>query len=142
MSNKSKREQLSERGFTLVEIIVVIVILGILMTTFGGKVFTSAERARADLTKTKMEEIKHYIGEFNLRYNKNPRNFQDLTQCTDLTGSGCTPIISDEKDLKDAWGNDLVFQSSGGRTYSITSYGADGQAGGEGVDSDIKIDGP
>ena len=132
----------SEAGFTLVEIIVVIVIIGILMTTFGGKVFGSADRAKADLTRTKMQGVKQSIDEFRLRYNKVPNSFDDLTSCTDLTGSGCTPLINDKKELEDTWGTPLRYEKSGDRAYRIISLGADGKSGGTGVEADITVEGP
>ena len=141
MKNNRKYISSYESGFTLIEIIIVIVILGILYATFGGKVFSSSERIRVDLTKTKMESVKAAVGEFNLRYNKNPRSFQDLVSCTDLTGSGCVPLLSKD-DILDAWGTEMRFESRGGRSYAITSYGANGEAGGEGVEADIVVEGP
>jgi len=141
MGKMSRSTISSEIGFTLVEIIVVIVILGVLTATFGSKVFSSADRANADITKMKMERVKQSALEFRLRYMKTPHSMQDLTSCTDLTGSGCTPLM-DKDDTLDAWGTEMRFESGGGRNFTITSLGADGQAGGDGVDGDIVVKGP
>ena len=142
MKKDKKNNSIYERGFTLIEIIVVIVILGILSATLVTKVFSNSEKVRVDMTKANIEQIKGYIVEFNLRYNKTPRSMQDLISCTDITGSGCVPIILNKKEILDSWGTEMRLEARGGRRYAIISLGADGEAGGEGIDADIVVEGP
>lgn len=127
-------------GLTLVEIMIVLIILAIVMATIGSRIIGSGDKAKAQLTVLKMEQLKADIEQFQLRYNSLPSSLEDLVSCGDKTGSGCLPITEKES-LEDAWGTQMTFQSSG-RTYKITSLGADGQSGGSGADADITVDGP
>ncbi|MBX7137279.1 MAG: type II secretion system protein GspG [Oligoflexia bacterium] len=132
----------NERGLTLVEIIVVLIILGVLISVLGGKIFNSKDRALADLTRVSIKSTQNSIEEFRLRYNGLPNSIEDLSSCSERTGAGCIPIAK-EDDLKDAWGNRLVYSvDNGGRSYRIKSFGADGREGGANADSDIVITGP
>lgn len=131
-----------ERGLTLIEIMVVLIILGIVMTWLGSRLFQAGDTAKRRLTELKIKEIGSQIGQFQLQYNTLPSGLEDLTKCTERTGSNCIPITKDEN-LTDAWGNRFLYSlEDGGRRYKITSYGADGKAGGEGVDGDPFGTGP
>ena len=131
----------SERGLTLVEIIVVLIILALVMTFLGGRIFGAGDKAKASLTKIMIKDIGQAIETYRLEYNSLPANLNELTACGEKN-PGCTPPISEEK-TKDAWGNAFQYSlENGGRSYKISSLGADGQAGGDGVNYDIFGTGP
>ncbi|MCB0328920.1 MAG: type II secretion system protein GspG [Bdellovibrionales bacterium] len=134
----------SEAGFTLVEILVVLVIIGLLGAFLFGNIFGSGEKAKARMTELKMKTLSQKIGEYKLAYNALPGTLQDLTVCNDVTGPGCIPLVdaNDKDDLVDAWGNGFLYQADGNRTFRITSLGADGKPGGQGVDFDFNLEGP
>lgn len=129
-----------ERGFTLVEIMIVLIILGVLFATFGSKVFAGGEKAKADITRMKLQQAKSSINEYRFRYNRLPQSLADLYGCNETTGSGCTPI-TEKDELTDAWGNPLEYEAHE-RTYKIMSLGSDGRSGGDNYNSDISIEGP
>lgn len=129
------------RGFTLVEIMVVLIILTILMTVFGGKIFSAGDKAKANITRIKMKEVASYLEQFRLQYNKLPSSLASLTRCNEDTGSGCTPIANEDS-LVDGWGKSLVYSTQGDRAFQIKSLGADGREGGDGVDGDLVSSGP
>ncbi|MCB0310194.1 MAG: type II secretion system protein GspG [Bdellovibrionales bacterium] len=132
----------SERGLTLIEILVVLIILGILMSFLGGKIFGAGEEAKRKITETMMQEVKAKIDMYRLQYNTLPSSLEDLTRCNERTGPGCVPLTNDNN-LRDAWGNLFAYSlENGGRAYEIKSYGANGREGGEGVDYDVTLKGP
>ncbi|MBN8550949.1 MAG: type II secretion system protein GspG [Deltaproteobacteria bacterium] len=130
----------SERGLTLVEIIVVLIILSLVMTFVGGKILGAGDTTKAELTRTMLKDMQMSIEQFRLRYNQLPSSLEALTQCNDVTGPGCSPIRKADS-LKDAWGNKFVYQSDGS-TYRIKTLGADGKEGGEEVNFDNFVAGP
>lgn len=131
----------SERGLTLVEIIVVLVILSILIAFLTGGLFSQADNAKIKITQMKMNELKQYINTFQLQYNALPNDLNALTTCNEQTGNACAPIADKEK-LVDAWNTPFQYSTSGGRSFTIKSMGADKHEGGTGVDGDITITGP
>ncbi|MCB0354383.1 MAG: type II secretion system protein GspG [Bdellovibrionales bacterium] len=136
----------SELGLTLVEIMVVLVILGLLGTFLFGQIFGAGEQAKARMNNLKMEQLAGKLDEYRLMYNSLPNSLDDLTGCNEQTGPGCIPLLDRAKGqemLNDAWGNPFKYTKGGnGRTYAITSLGADGQPGGEGLNFDFKKEGP
>lgn len=132
----------SEKGLTLVEIIVVLIILSVVMVFFGNKILGSGDRIKVDVTKLMMKELQQGIEQFRLRYNQLPPSLDSLAACNDVTGPGCTPITKADN-LKDAWGNQFIYGlDNGGRSYRIKTLGADGKDGGEEINYDVTVSGP
>ncbi|NLF26239.1 MAG: prepilin-type N-terminal cleavage/methylation domain-containing protein [Deltaproteobacteria bacterium] len=132
-----------EAGFTLIEIMVVLIILGILYSFFGSKIVGAGDRARRQTTELQLMNVKQYISQFELQYGQLPTSLEDLTRCSQITGPNCMPIVSNPDDLKDAWKRPLVYTVGGdGRSFQLKSLGADGREGGDGANSDPTITGP
>lgn len=126
----------------MVEIIVVLIILSIVITFVSSRVFGAGDKAKADITKLKLKEIKSSIEQFQLRYNQLPNSLEDLLSCNEITGPGCVPITNQDA-LKDSWGGRILYTKDGdGRRYRIRTLGADGKEGGEGVNYDAFEEGP
>ena len=132
-----------ESGFTLIEIMVVLIILGILYAFFGSKIVGAGDRARRQTTELQLMNVKQYIGQYELQYGQLPGSLEDLVRCSEVTGQNCMPVVSSPDDLKDAWKRPLVYTPGGdGRHYQLKSLGADGRDGGSGADSDPVVTGP
>ena len=131
----------SEAGLTFLEIMIVLIIVGVIMATFGSRLLGAGDKAKADLTRISMTQLKQDIEQFQLRYNSLPSSLDDLVKCNQLTGNACTPITK-EASLMDAWGTKFQYRAGSGRSYSIKSLGADGRDGGEGVNADLTLEGP
>lgn len=131
-----------QRGLTIVEIVVVLIILSVLMTFLVTKVLGQGDRQKMEITRIKLKEVKLKIEEFQLRYNVLPSSLESLAECNDQTGSDCVPIVSDPSVLRDAWERALVYTTTGDRSYQIKSLGADGKEGGTAVNLDVAENGP
>ena len=132
----------AQRGLTLVEIIVVLVILSILIGVLTSGLFSQGDKAKAKINGLKMAQIQGFLNEYRLQYNSFPSSMQSLSGCTEQTGSNCIPIAKEE-DLRDAWGTPLVYTINGnGSSYTLKSLGADRREGGSGADGDITFTGP
>jgi general secretion pathway protein G len=130
-------------GFTLIEIMVVVVILGILAALVAPNVIRRIDDAR--VTKAK-QDIRAYETALNL-YRMD--NFRYPTTEQGLEALVRQPLDQNIKNWKqggyidglkkDPWGNDYVYLSPGSRggDYDLYTFGADGQEGGEGPDADI-----
>jgi general secretion pathway protein G len=130
----------SQRGLTLIEIIVVLVILTILIAFLTGGLFSQGEKAKAQINGLRMKKLQSSINQYQLMYNAMPSDLQALVSCNETTGSNCVPV-TEEETLKDAWGTSFVY-SSDGRNYSLKSLGADRREGGSGADGDVILTGP
>jgi general secretion pathway protein G len=118
-----------QRGLTLIEIIIVLVIIGLATGMLMKGVFKGAGEARKGLTETKMNEIKSSVLLYQMRNNSFP---QDLNA-----------VDSDPDFSKDAWGHPVQYRlMDGGRSYELKSLGGDGREGGTGGDGDIVVKGP
>lgn len=132
----------SQKGLTLVEIIVVLVILSILIGVLTSGLFSQGDKAKAKINGLKMSQIQGYLNEYRLQYNSFPSSLDGLSGCTEQTGQNCIPIAKPE-DLRDAWSTPLAYSTgNNGASYTLKSLGADKREGGSGADSDLTFQGP
>ncbi len=131
------------RGFTLIEIMVVVVIMGVLAALVVPRLMGRADDARILAAKqdiaTLMQALKLYRLD-NQRYPTNEQGLQALV--TRPSGGPAPPNWKSGGYLdrlnKDPWGNPYQYQSPGSRAeVDVYSYGADGKSGGTGNDADI-----
>jgi general secretion pathway protein G len=132
----------SQKGLTLVEIIVVLIILAILMSFLGGRILGAGDRAKKQITELKMKSLTSFIEQYQLRYNKLPSSVDSLFRCTNETGPDCIPLTNEDS-MKDGWGRDFTYAiESSGNSYKIQSLGSDGRPGGSDFDYDMTVTGP
>ncbi len=131
----------NQRGLTLVEIIVVLVILSILIAFLTGGLFSQGEKAKAKINELHIQKAKSAIGQYQLMYNQLPPDLRSLSACPDGQ-TACVPV-ADEGTLKDAWGTSFAYSlENGGRSYALKSLGSDRKDGGTGVEGDVVVTGP
>lgn len=132
-----------QSGFTLIEVMVVIVILGVLGMIVVPNVFGKLSSAKVDTTKITLKTVSGSLDEYYLNNGKYPSTQEGLQALiTPVQGTKNFPdggYIKGGKIPTDGWENDLQYVSPGqeGRKYDLFSLGADGKEGGEGNDADL-----
>lgn len=130
-----------QRGFTLIEILVVITILAILGALVVPKIMDRPNDARVVAAKQDISNIVQALKLYKLDNGRFPSTEQGLNSLVQKPATGTVPgnwRSYLDKLPKDPWGHDYVFLSPGLRgEVDVMSYGADGQAGGEGYDADL-----
>lgn len=138
---QSKRNQ---RGFTLIEIMVVVVILGILAAFVVPKLLDRPDEARITKASTDIKGLEQALGLFKLDNGFFPTTEQGLQALVSKPTIGRIPAkYPDGGYLKkvpaDPWGTPYVYIAPGAHgDFDIISYGADAEPGGEGKSADIE----
>ena len=129
------------RGFSLLELVIVLIILGTIMGFLAPRIFGNVERANQQLAKTRMEGLSGQLEIMRLETGRYPTTSEGLASL--LTKPGGMekwngPYLKDAAMLKDPWGNDFRYTSPAeGKAFAILSLGADGKEGGEGDGKDL-----
>lgn len=139
-----KKQRLAgEAGFTLIEIMVVVVILGILAGIVVPKLLEEPEKARVTKAETQIKSFESALAMYKLNNGFFPSTEQRLDALVKKPTTGRIPKNYKEggyisKIPLDPWGNPYVYLCPGTHgDYDLLSYGADGEPGGEGNNADI-----
>lgn len=127
-------------GFTLMELLVVIVIIGVLATFVAPKIFDAPEKARRTQAEMQVKAIAQALELYKLDNRKYPTTSEGLKALVEKP-SGAKNWKDGgymQKMPEDPWGNDYVYLSPGvNGKYDLMSYGADGKKGGSEDNADI-----
>ncbi|HLU62414.1 MAG TPA: type II secretion system major pseudopilin GspG [Gammaproteobacteria bacterium] len=132
-----------QRGFTLIEIMVVIVILGILATVVVPRIMDRPDQAKIVKAQSDIRAIEAALNLYRLDNFNYPTTDQGLEALVRKPSGSPEPRNYKaggylDRLPKDPWGNDYQYLNPGRRgQIDIFSYGADGQPGGEGINADI-----
>ena len=134
-----------QRGFTLLEMIVVLAIIGLIMGLVGPRLFGQADKAKVQTTETQIKLMRASLEAYYLDMQRYPTSAEGLAVLrTPPTGADSNlwagPYVQDQVPV-DAWGKPYNYRlgESRDKPYYLFSFGADGKEGGEGVDRDIGI---
>jgi len=141
------RSRESERGFTLIELMVVIVIIGILAAYIAPRFIGRTEDAKINAAKAQIRSFETGLKLFKLDTGFYPSSEQGLDALVNKPSGGKVPerykrggYLESAKVPNDPWGNPYLYESPGshGFDYEIRSLGADGIDGGEEENTDIE----
>ena len=122
---------------------VVIIILGLLSSIVGVYLFDSAEKAKADATKTQIKGLETALDLYRLHNSRYPSTEQGLKALLTKPEVGVLPknwngpYLRGKNLPEDGWGSPYRYLSGNGNNYEIISLGADGIDGGTDLDADI-----
>ena len=130
-----------QRGFTLVELLVVITIIGLIMGLVGPRVLNYLTESKAKAAKIQIESLSSALDLYFLDVGRYPTTSEGLVALVRRPGSSAAwngPYLKGGLVPADPWGNPYVYRSPGEHgSYDIISYASDGQEGGTGAAADI-----
>jgi general secretion pathway protein G len=129
----------TQAGFTLIEIMVVVFILGLLVTLVAPRIIGRTDEARVTKAKADIKAIEEAANLFKLDNGFYPSTAEGLNALVQPPPRARRPNPDGylSKVPVDPWGHEYVYQSDGQREVVIVSLGADGSEGGEGYNGDI-----
>ncbi|KEA62111.1 General secretion pathway protein G [Marinobacterium lacunae] len=138
---KANRERRTLRGFTLLELLVVLVILGLLASLVGPQVLRHVGTSKTKTAGLQIQELGAALDLYRLEVGRYPSTQEGLDALI-KEPSGVTnwngPYLSKSVIRKDPWGNDYLYRYPGEHgEYDLYTLGADGREGGEDENSDV-----
>lgn len=145
MIKKIRRIKKQDAGFTLIEILVVIVIIGVLAMYIAPKIMGRTEDAKINHTRLQVRSLETALKLYKFDNGVYPTTEQGLRALIEKPETGTIPkswrkggYMEKGKIPKDGWRNDFIYLSPGAHgDFDIISYGADGIPGGEDEKTDI-----
>src|SRR5450631_1664731 len=129
-------------GFTLIEILVVITIIGLIMGLVGPRVLNYLSQSKVKAATIQIQSFSSSLDLFYLDLGRYPSTSEGLTALVTRPGGASSwngPYLKNNSVPNDPWGHPYKYQSPGERSpYEIISLGSDGQEGGTGTAADIK----
>lgn len=134
------------RGFTLIEMLVVMVLIGLLAGLVGPKLFGRVDSSKVQTAAAQIKMLKGSLETFHLDVGRFPTQAEGLNVLNQAPGEDRArarwrgPYLDQDLPL-DPWGNVYVYSLPGanGQPFALYSLGADGKRGGEGTDADIGL---
>ena len=143
MNREKKIMSMVRKGFTMVELMAMLIIIGLLATLVVTKVATQIDKARVTTTKANLKLLHAAVNQFKMDTSRYPTEETGLLELlekpSDVTNYQEGGYIESTDIPKDAWGNEFQYflNPESGKPFVIISYGADGKEGGEGYDADL-----
>lgn len=135
-----------QRGFTLIEMLVVLVIVGLLAGLVGPKLFSRVDTSKIKTAEVQIKMFKGAVETFRLDVGRFPTQAEGLLVLNQAPTDEFArarwrgPYLDEDVPL-DPWGNPYVYSlpGAGGQAFALYSLGGDGKRGGEGTDADIGV---
>jgi general secretion pathway protein G len=128
----------AQRGFTLIEIILVLVLIGGIVAFAATRILGGGDRAKVNLARAQVQTLSEKVQQFEMDTGTLPNSLGELVSSS---ASGWLGPYAKEAELKDPWGTTFEYRMPGeGRPYDIVSLGSDRAAGGESTAADIRLE--
>ena len=129
-----------QAGMSLIEIIIVIVLIGAVLTFVGSRVLGGADRAKANLAKSQVTTMAQKVEAFQMDTGRLPVTLEEL-----VTEPGDAPgwlgPYAKSAELNDPWGHPIEYRTPGeSGAFDLVILGKDGKVGGSSVDGDIRYE--
>ena len=141
MQTQHSRSIPKPKGFTLIELMIVVVILGLLATVIMPRILDRPDKARRVKAQADIRTIQSMLALFKTDTGRFPTTAEGLQAL--VTNPGLDNYSSEgylDAYPRDPWGNPYVYLCPGlnSKDYDLESYGKDGEDGGTGLDADIE----
>ncbi|MHC4148960.1 MAG: type II secretion system major pseudopilin GspG [Planctomycetota bacterium] len=130
-------------GFTMVELMAMLIIIGLLATLVVTKVASQIDKARVTTTKANLKMLHAQVNQFKMDTGRFPTEEEGLMalieQPSDVISYESGGYLETTEITRDGWGNDFIYEvfPESGKPFVIKSFGADGEEGGEDYDADL-----
>lgn len=132
------RSTRSQQGFSLLEIIIVLVLIGGILVLVGSRVMGGADSGKVKLAQSQLQTLSGKIENYQLDTGALPTKLEDLVEAPSGVVGWLGPYAK-QNELQDPWKNPVEYRVPGeSQRYDLISLGADGKAGGDSVNADIK----
>jgi general secretion pathway protein G len=142
--NRERRPDVGEQGFTLVEMLVVITIIGLIMGLIGPRVLNYLSESKVKAARIQLQSFAGALDLFYLDAGRFPSTSEGLAALVQRTPGVAVwngPYLRGNGLPNDPWNHPYLYRSPGEHgPYDIVSYGSDGQEGGAGIAADISTE--
>ena len=128
----------AQAGFSLIEIILVVVLIGGIVAFAATRILGGGDRAKVNLAKAQVQTLAEKVQQFEADTGALPGSLTELVQSD---ASGWLGPYAKEAELKDPWNHAWEYKTPGDdKAFDLLSYGKDGKPGGTSVDADIAFE--
>jgi general secretion pathway protein G len=130
----------SQSGFSLIEIILVVVLIGGIVAFAASRILGGGDRARYNLAKSQVQTLAEKVQQYENDTGTLPNSLDDLVSAPG-NASGWLGPYAKAAELKDPWNHPFEYRVPGdGKPFDLICYGKDGKPGGTSVDGDIAFE--
>lgn len=130
----------AQAGFSLIEIIVVVVLIGGIVAFAASRILGGGDRAKVKLAQAQLQTLAEKVQQFQMDTGALPADLNALVAAPAGVAGWLGPYAK-QADLKDPWMRPVQYKLPGeGRAFDLVSLGADGAPGGDSVDADLRFE--
>ncbi|MFZ4402984.1 MAG: type II secretion system major pseudopilin GspG [Pseudobdellovibrionaceae bacterium] len=139
MKNLEKYKILSNKGFTLIEIMIVLAILGSIFALIGPRIVGALDKSKVKEARIQLAQVQNALSSYYTDCGAYPTTLEGLTKDLGECKSWGPEAYSKQRAINDPWKNAFVYELSDSE-YTLKSLGKDGKEGGTAYNADIMLD--